>query len=97
MEGMKATFFCNFQSDLAVYVHWLRPSKKALENNMALFNPKDSESYEIVRDPETDQPIAGENLTIEETKMGDSGLYFCAGQTNSDMTPGFLHLKVSSY
>ena len=91
---MKATFFCKFESDLAVYIHWIRPSKKALDNNMALFNPKDPESYEIVRDPATDQPMIGETLYIEETKMGDSGIYFCAGQTNSDFTPGFLHLKV---
>jgi hypothetical protein len=27
--------------------------------------------------------------------LADSGLYFCVGQTNSGMTPGFLHLKVN--
>ena len=35
-------------------------------------------------------------LRIPSTTLNDSGMYFCAGQTNSGMTPGFLHLTVLS-
>ena len=94
MEGMPATFSCSFQSDLAVLVHWVRPSRKAIENNMEGFDPKDPTSFEAVIDPATGMSATGETLTITDTKTSDSGLYFCAGQTNSGITPGFLHLKV---
>ena len=36
------------------------------------------------------------SLRIPSTTLNDSGMYFCAGQTNSGMTPGFLHLTVLS-
>ena len=94
MEGMPATFSCSFQSDLAVLVHWVRPSRKAIENNMEGFDPKDPTSFEAVIDPATGMSATGETLTITDTKTSDSGLYFCAGQTNSGMTPGFVHLEV---
>ena len=94
MEGMTATFFCKFESDLGVLVSWIRPSKQAIEQETTVFDPKDPMSYEILKDPESGEQVSGEYFTIKNAKLSDSGLYFCAGQTNSGMTPGFLHLKV---
>ncbi len=94
MEGMTANFFCKFKSDLGVLTNWVRPSKKAIEQKMTVFDPKDPESFEVLHDPESGEPVSGEYFTIKNAKLSDSGLYFCAGQTNSGMTPGFLHLKV---
>jgi hypothetical protein len=82
MEGMNATLFCDFKSDLGVHVSWVRPSKKAIESKMTAFDPKDPDSYELVLDPKTGQQVAGSSLTIEETKLSDSGLYFCVGQVS---------------
>ena len=95
MEGMRATFTCQFESDLAVLINWLRPSKKALEDKMETFDPKDPKSFDYIRNPITGQPEMGKTLVIEDTKLSDSGLYFCVGLTNSGFTPGILHLKVT--
>jgi hypothetical protein len=95
MEGMKVELFCKFESDLAVLVNWVRPSQKSLAENMTTFEPKDPKSFQVVQEPSSGHPVMGETLIIEETKLADSGLYFCVGQTNSGMTPGFLHLKVN--
>jgi hypothetical protein len=87
VEGMDATFFCKFQSDLAIFTKWLRTTRKD-------FDPKDPKSFKFLED-KNQQPFVGERLTIEKVQLNDSGLIICAGQTNSGMTPGFLSLKVN--
>jgi hypothetical protein len=73
MEGMSATLFCKFESDLGFHVNWVRPSKKALLNQMAGFDPNDPASFEIITGPDSYDPVIGEAFLIKQTKLSDSG------------------------
>ena len=88
LEGMSAAFFCKFESDLAVFVNWLKADGKN-------FDPTNSKSFRFVRNESNHEPAVGEVLTIHRVGLRDAGTYVCAGQTNSGMTPGFVHLEVS--
>ena len=89
MEGEPVNFFCKFESDLAVRTTWVRIVGKN-------FDPKDSASFGLVVNGSNREPVVGERLDIRRAEVIDEGTYICAGQTNSGMTPGFLHLKVFS-
>ena len=94
MEGMPAEFRCRFQTDLAMSTLWLRPAA-GMRGYEDSFDRSDRDSYYIVKD-DRGEPINSDTLRIASTTLDDSGMYFCAGQTNSGMTPGFLHLTVLS-
>ena len=87
MEGMSAAFFCKFESDLAVFVNWLKAEGKTFDAS----NPK---SFRFVRNESNHEPAVGEFLTVHRADLKNAGTYICAGQTNSGMTPGFVHLEV---
>lgn len=82
-------YFLSFRSDLAVMVHWVRPAAGTGED----FDRSNSSNFRSVRD-DLGQPAIGDVLHIPSAGPADAGMYFCVGQTNTGMTPGFLHLTV---
>ncbi len=91
LAGMTARFRCKFRSDLAVMVHWVRPKD---EDDLD-YDRSDSSSFRTLLDPETGDPVIGNELTVAGASADDAGMYFCVGQTTAGFaTPGFLHLTV---
>jgi hypothetical protein len=78
---------------MATLVLWVRPRLSESESEAEGFDMTNSSNFRMLKD-EKGQPIMGETLRIVDVKPSDAGLYFCVGKTNSDMTPGFLHLTV---
>ena len=88
LTGMTANFDCKFQADLALLVHWLRPTE-AIRNSMneTEMDGSNPDHFETIED-RPGHSYTGENFTIENVQPEDAGLYFCVGQTNAGMTPG---------
>lgn len=95
LAGMDAHFYCHFESDLSMILHWLRPAKSIREsgNAAAILDGSNASHFESITD-QNNKPLDEEEMTIYNVQPEDAGLYFCVGQTNAGMTPGFLHLTV---
>ena len=88
LTGMTARFYCKFEADMAMLIHWLRP-EESLRNseNETELDGSNPEHFETILDANGNSYM-GENFTIENVQAEDAGLYFCVGQTNAGMTPG---------
>ena len=92
-------FFSKFETDMALLIHWLRPTESIRNavlaeenNNKKLLDGSNLTHFEMIK--EDGKSVIGENFTIVNVTSDDSGLYFCVGQTNGGMTPGMIECRV---
>ena len=93
MAGMQANLYCKFETDLSYIIHWLRPNPQFRGEDTTGFDSKNKDHFELLTDADG-RRVIGEHLVIRNASKSDEGAYYCMAQTNSGMTPGFLHLKV---
>ena len=90
LEGMTANFRCKFDSDLAIFVYWLRPVKalrNAENSNDAVLDGSNKTHFETIED-KPGHNFVGENFTIKNVTSDDAGWYFCVGTTNAGRETG---------
>ena len=91
LQGMTANFQCKFESDLAIFVYWLRPVKalrnSAGNNENAILDGSNKTHFETIQD-KPGHNYVGENFTIKNVPPEDAGWYFCVGTTNAGRETG---------
>ena len=91
LQGMTANFQCKFESDLAIFVYWLRPVKalrnSAGNNENAILDGSNKTHFETIQD-KPGHNFVGENFTIKNVTPEDAGWYFCVGTTNAGRETG---------